>query len=108
MTICNRYTHRAIPFTLDSYEFADRCRYTWRQAQDIDGEDAVARDCVSTDGAEVSFCIGSPTATAFCAGRELGFLDRVDALRASRAYVCDEHFMRGWQFAQRWGAKEAA
>ena len=102
MTIASHYTHRALPISLDYYEFADRCRYTWRLPQDISDEDALAMDCVSSDGAELTFATYHSSDAAFRAGRELGFLERVDALRASRQYRCQERFMQGWQFAQRW------
>jgi hypothetical protein len=90
--VYNHLTHRRRPITLDTYE----CRNRWRDRA------FTAKDCVSTDGAELTFEYGCPRATAFRAGRDCGHLNRNQAGAAGQAYACYEDFIRGWQFAQRW------
>jgi len=98
MTVCHHLTRRQIPFTLDTYE----CRSRWHYRA------AMAKDCVSTDGAELTFEYGCPKATAFRAGRNCGHLNRAQAAAAARAYTCYDEFIRGWNFAQRWPANGGA
>jgi hypothetical protein len=102
MTACNLVTRRAIPFTLDSYEFGERIRYRRRLAQDVDRGTYCSRDRVSSDGTEASFEYSDGASNAFRAGRSAIEWPRCEVMAHARQIPYGDEFVRGWEFAQRW------
>jgi hypothetical protein len=91
MTTAHRLTHRAKPYSLETYESNSR----WPSRA------AMAMDRVS-DGTEIRCEYTDAASKAFRAGRMHMHLSRKQARVASRMFASRDSFMRGYYFAHRY------
>jgi hypothetical protein len=91
MTIAHRLTHRAKPYSLETYESNSRWRYNA----------AMAMDRVS-DGTEILADLIDQTSRAFRKGRQSAHLTRTQAYHAARMSGRYDAFMSGYRFALRY------
>jgi hypothetical protein len=91
MTVAHRLTHRAKPYSLETYESNSR----WPSRA------AMAMDRVS-DGAEILADLVDHTSRAFRKGRASAHLTRKEAYHAAHQSGRYDAFMSGYRFALRY------